>query len=146
MDSIWASTKTDWHSSAACGGADSYLFFPKIETDTLLIKVRGQFCDHCPVRQKCLNSALINGDSGFWGGTSTDMRAALKRTRHRAKCPACTSRSLVETGDDVLGDDGAEIFVPSYQVCLSCGASWRSENPHLTLITTTEDPVEAASA
>ena len=147
MDSIWASTKTDWHVLAACGGVDAdYLFFPKVETDSLLNKVRSQFCDHCPVRPKCLNSALINGDSGFWGGTSTDMRAALKRTRHRAKCPACKSRSLIETGDDVLGDDGMMIFVPSYQVCLSCGASWRCENPHLTLITTTESPAEAAPA
>jgi WhiB family redox-sensing transcriptional regulator len=143
-DTIWASIKTDWHADATCGGADDYLFFPAEETETRLQKVRSLFCDHCPVREKCLNSALINGDSGYWGGTSTDMRAAMKRTRYRAKCPVCSSRSLIETGEIVTGDDGVEVFVSSYQVCLACAASWRSETPRLTLITAAPElPVEA---
>ncbi len=115
METIWASVKTDWHADAACGGADHYLFFPNEETESKLEKVRSRFCDLCPVRAKCLNSALINGDHGFWGGTSTDMRNAMKRTRYRAKCPACKSRSLID--------------VEPYQVCLSCAASWRSDSP-----------------
>jgi WhiB family redox-sensing transcriptional regulator len=143
MDTIWASIKTDWHADAVCGGAADYLFFPPDETLTKLAQVRSLFCDHCPVREKCLNSALINGDSGFWGGTSTDMRAALRRTRYRAKCPICKSRSLIEVGDLNAGDDETP---SSYQVCLACAASWRSETPRLTLITTTESPAEAASS
>lgn len=119
IETIWASIKTDWHAEAICGGAADHLFFPSEETDTRLNKVRSLFCDLCPVRAKCLNSALINGDSGFWGGTSTVMRLAMKRTRTRAKCPVCSSRSLVPTGDSDT----------SYQVCVACGASWRSDSP-----------------
>jgi Zn ribbon nucleic-acid-binding protein len=123
-ETIWASIKTDWHADAICGGAADYLFFPSEETEARLIRVRSLFCDLCPVRAKCLNSALINGDSGFWGGTSTSMRNAMLRTRHRAKCPACKSPNLIDTWDD-----------PPYQVCIACAASWRSDLR----------PVEAAS-
>lgn len=143
MDTIWAAIKTDWHSLATCGGADDYLFFPKDESPARLERVRKLFCDHCPVREKCLNSALINNDTGFWGGTSTDMRTAMRRTRSRAKCPVCSSRSLVEAGETVFGDDGQEIILSSYQVCLACGASWRSE-PHV--LTVEISPVEAVTS
>lgn len=123
-ETIWASIKTDWHADAVCGGAADHLFFPSDETEPRLNRVRSLFCDLCPVRAKCLNSALINGDSGFWGGTSTSMRNAMLRTRYRAKCPACKSRNLIETDGDV-----------SYQVCIACAASWRID----------VRPVEAAS-
>lgn len=116
FDSIWASIKTDWHDEALCGGAADHLFFPSDETTSKLDKVCSLFCDLCPVRAKCLNSALINGDSGFWGGTSTAMRLALLRTRLRAKCPVCKSDSMIET-------DGER----PYQVCLACAVSWRSD-------------------
>lgn len=112
-ETIWASIKTDWHADAVCGGAADYLFFPPNESDKQLELVRSLFCDLCPVRAKCLNSALINGDSGIWAGTSTSMRNAMLRTRHRAKCPACKSRDLIETS--------------AYQVCVACAASWRIE-------------------
>ena len=115
-ETIWASIKTDWHADAICGGADDQLFFPSDETETRLTRVRSLFCDLCPVRAKCLNSALIHGDSGFWGGTSTSMRNAMLRTRHRAKCPACKSPNLIETDGDT-----------PYQVCVACAASWRSD-------------------
>jgi hypothetical protein len=136
MDTIWASIKVDWHAQALCSGADDYLFFPKDETAPRLERVRKLFCDHCPVRAKCLNSALINSDSGFWGGTSTDMRAAMKRTRHRAKCPVCFSDSLI----NVEGDDEQS----SYQVCLACAVSWRSDSRLYLVIT--EVPAEAATS
>jgi len=116
IESIWASVKTDWHEKARCKGADRSLFYPPDETEERLKAVRSLLCDLCPVRAKCLNSALINNDSGFWGGTSTDMRLAMKRTRHRAKCPACGSKSLVATKEET-----------PYQVCIACGASWRSD-------------------
>jgi hypothetical protein len=147
MDSIWASIKADWHEEASCRGTDTdTLFYPKIETESLLIKIREMFCDQCPVRAKCLNSALINKDDGFWGGTSTDMRAAVRRTRHRAKCPVCMGRSLIEVGESVNGNDETGISISPYQVCLSCGVSWRIEIPHPSLITENVQQVEAASS
>lgn len=118
-DTIWASIKTDWHAEAVCGGAADFLFFPSDESEAKLSKIRSLYCDLCPVRAKCLNSALINNDSGIWGGTSYAMRQALLRTRHRAKCPACLSKSMIET--QATDED------PPYQVCLACAVSWRSD-------------------
>lgn len=115
-ETIWASIKTDWHGDALCGGAPNSLFFPSEETDTKLNKVKSLFCDLCPVRAKCLNSALINNDSGFWGGTSSAMRLAILRTRARARCPACRSKNMINTEGDI-----------PYQVCLACAVSWRSD-------------------
>lgn len=115
-ETIWASIKTDWHSQALCGGAPDHLFFPSDETEAKLSKVSALFCDLCPVQAKCLNSALINNDSGFWGGTSWSMRQAMLRTRTRAKCPVCKSDNMIDT----MGDR-------PYQVCLACAASWRSD-------------------
>jgi DNA-directed RNA polymerase subunit M/transcription elongation factor TFIIS len=131
-DSLWAAIKTDWHDRARCAGVNQYQFFPTIETDSGLDKVRSQFCDHCPVLGKCLNSALINGDLGYWGGTSTDMRKALRRTRARSKCPLCKGKSLLTVEVETTGDD--EASASSYQVCIACGASWRAVAT-LTLIT-----------
>jgi hypothetical protein len=116
IDTIWASLKTDWHADAVCGGADDAMFFPSDESEKRLSKVRSLYCDMCPVQPKCLNSALINNDSGFWGGTSTAMRMAMLRTRLRAKCPVCGSKNMIETYGD-----------RPYQVCLACAASWRSD-------------------
>jgi Zn ribbon nucleic-acid-binding protein len=118
-DTIWASIKTDWHTEAVCGGAADYLFFPSDETEPKIEKIRSLYCDLCPVQAKCLNSALINGDTGIWGGTSSAMRQAMLRTRTRAKCPVCQSTTMIETE--------ATEDTPSYQVCLSCGVSWRSD-------------------
>jgi hypothetical protein len=118
-DTIWASIKTDWHTDAVCSGAADFLFFPSDETDSKLDRIRSLYCNLCPVRAKCLNSALINGDSGFWGGTSYAMRQAMLRTRHRAKCPVCQSKSLIE-----IEPAEEDHF---YQVCLACAASWRSD-------------------
>lgn len=118
-DTIWASIKTDWHTDAVCGGAPDVLFFPSEETDARLSQIQNLYCDLCPVREKCLNFALINGDSGFWGGTSSAMRLAMLRTRRRAKCPACKSIALIETQPSE-GDH-------PYQVCIACAVSWRSD-------------------
>jgi hypothetical protein len=124
-DSLYASIKTDWYDRAACKDTDTeILFFPVVETEELLANIKEEYCDHCPVWAKCLNSALVNNDSGFRGGMSTETRKALKRKRHRVKCPACLSLQLVT----IHHDDGAGP-VPPYEICLACGASWKGE-PH----------------
>lgn len=112
-DSVWAAIKTDWHEEARCKNVTESTFFPVVETALGLATVQNLFCNLCPVRGKCLNSALINNDEGYWGGTNTAMRRALARTRSRAKCPLCQGRNLVE--------------VEPYEVCVRCGASWQAE-------------------
>lgn len=115
-ESKWAATGPDWYQKAACKDTNSDAFTPSVETPKLLAEVQQAFCDHCDVRNRCLQSAIINGDHGFWGGTTTKERTALKRTRSRAKCPIATCRASEPV---VLG---------LYQICLRCGASWQSDH------------------
>lgn len=118
-DSVWASIKCDWHGQALCRDlspeeSDS-VFQPNNEEDPgALAFVQGSFCNTCPVRGKCLNSAIINKDWGLWAGTTRKQRMAMARNRSRAKCPLCAGPDLVA--------------VDEYEVCVRCGASWQAEN------------------
>jgi hypothetical protein len=111
----WAAVGPDWYHQAKCKGTNADVFTPAVETPQLLEEVKRSFCDLCPVKDRCLQNAIIHGDHGFWGGTTTAERVALKRTRSRAKCPMTTCRAPEPV---VLG---------LYQVCLRCGASWQAE-------------------
>jgi len=103
-------TSDNWQGAALCRGADPDLFMPLVETDHGLAATRGRYCDHCPVRPKCLQEALESGSEGYWGGTSTAMRRAISRSRTRAKCPVCLGTDLV--------------VITSYEICGRCGSSW----------------------
>lgn len=111
----WAAVGPDWYRDAACKNTNSDLFSPKVETDKGLAEVKEAFCDHCPVRERCLQFAIINDDCGYWGGTSTAERRRMKRTRARAKCPISTCQTKMP------------VVIGLYQVCLACGASWQAE-------------------
>jgi hypothetical protein len=118
-DSVWASINTDWHNYARCKGVDlnefDAVFYPADEEDeTALASVQETYCNACPVRGKCLNSAVINKDWGLWAGTTRRQRQALARTRSRAKCPVCMSDDLVP--------------VDKYEVCTRCGVSWKADS------------------
>lgn len=129
-DSVWASIKPDWHEQALCDGVDTdRYFYPNDENDpAALALVQNKFCNLCPVRGKCLNSAIINKDWGLWAGTTRRERQAMARNQSRAKCPLCSANDLVG--------------VEPYEVCVRCGASWKATNrpavrpepghPHLT--------------
>jgi hypothetical protein len=112
---IWSSVDSNWKDGAACRGAVGIdaIFFPPVESDDALQLARKLYCNLCPVSEDCLNSAIINNDSGIRGGMSTAQRRALRRVRTRAKCPVCSSINLVTAG-------------PS-EVCIGCGASWRGD-------------------
>lgn len=116
MDSVWTSLRTDWQSQALCvtNHADPDIFSPTVETNLGLERTNARWCDHCPVKAQCLNSALILNDSGYRGGTSTSQRKALLRVRSRAKCPLCLSVNVIPADE--------------HEVCISCGASWRADH------------------
>jgi WhiB family redox-sensing transcriptional regulator len=67
-----------WHHQAACRGADPELFFPERGQSQ---KAALSYCERCPVRSKCLSSALEPGllSSGVWGGTTGRERRELRR-------------------------------------------------------------------
>ncbi|WP_069173914.1 WhiB family transcriptional regulator [Streptomyces griseus] len=78
----------NWRTHAACREEDPDLFFPIGSTGPALVQTEEAkaVCRQCPVREKCLDWALENGqDSGVWGGLDENERRALKRRRARAQ-------------------------------------------------------------
>lgn len=60
-----------WAEKAACAGADHKLFFPnKVGLSAVRAKkMAAKICSGCPVRRKCLESALANCEMhGVWAG------------------------------------------------------------------------------
>jgi WhiB family redox-sensing transcriptional regulator len=113
-----------WASRGVCRTnpqIDPDLFFttdefrsPKTKRQHLSMEERLaiSICGRCPVSGNCLKYALDNPRLlGVWGGTTTDMRKALRKIRHRASCPRCVK------GRPHTMDDGT-------QVCMNCGLSW----------------------
>jgi hypothetical protein len=121
MDSVWKANKHHWRKDALCAGVRPDLFFPKVETNETLARIRRAYCNQCPVMAVCLNSAIIHNDSGYWGGTNTAQRKAMRRTRSRSRCPLCNSQNLVRVRH------GEEREPCWYEVCLNCAASWRAD-------------------
>src|SRR3990172_2342238 len=94
-------TFPEWHTKAACFGTEAPFFFPPdspVSEDAAVKDARQAFCDHCPVRKDCLDSALLNGDVGIWAGLTTFQRNQLRRIRNRVKCPVCLNKKLIPTG------------------------------------------------
>jgi WhiB family redox-sensing transcriptional regulator len=122
MESIWAADGPQWQDRALCAGKDPDQFSPVVETPEGLEKVRSLFCDRCPVRDKCLNSAIIHNDFGYWGGTTSVQRRAMRKTRSRSKCPVCSSANLVRVPHE--SGAGEPVW---YEVCVNCAASWKAD-------------------
>lgn len=109
-----------WQIEANCGGVDrDDLFFTDSTTKKKQQIAADQaydlFCRTCPVRAKCLTSAVANRETGIWAGTTRETRDKLVRARTRAKCPACSNNKLAS--------------VSEFSMCLACGASWRGDRP-----------------
>jgi len=75
-----------WREQAACGGADTDLFFPAGEEDALVAEAR-EICESCPVKDECLRYALAtNQTEGVWGGmTGSERRSLWRRIRDRER-------------------------------------------------------------
>ncbi|MDP9407499.1 MAG: WhiB family transcriptional regulator [Actinomycetota bacterium] len=76
-----------WRASAACHGVDAEHFFPpshferKPEKDLREGAARA-LCARCPVRQECLDYALlVEEPHGIWGGMNELERRRLLRQR-----------------------------------------------------------------
>lgn len=69
-----------WETYALCKTLPPSTFFP---SDGRGVEVARQACAPCPVREECLEHALVNRiDHGIWGGTSErERRRILKRRR-----------------------------------------------------------------
>lgn len=64
-----------WQDEALCSTTDPEKFFAKADVRT------KQRCQDCPVREQCLEFALLHGHVGIWGGTTTRERREIQRRR-----------------------------------------------------------------
>jgi WhiB family redox-sensing transcriptional regulator len=71
---------TEWMARGNCAHETPGTFFP---SDGVGVEVARRICATCPVRDYCLEYALVNRiDHGVWGGCSErERRRILKRRR-----------------------------------------------------------------
>ena len=72
----------DWRKDSACRDLDTAVFFPETDEATATAKA---VCASCPVREACLEFALITRqDDGVWGGLDEQERRRVRRRRQEA--------------------------------------------------------------
>ena len=72
----------DWRKDAACRDLDTAVFFPEDDEGVAAAKA---VCATCPVREACLDFALITRqDDGVWGGLDENERRRVRRRRQEA--------------------------------------------------------------
>lgn len=84
-DLMWEPNEA-WRDDAACGGAQSRLFFPRGEDESMVDEAKA-ICVRCPVAEECLQYALAtNQTEGVWGGlTGAERRRLRRRLRDRER-------------------------------------------------------------
>ena len=71
-----------WRQRAACRGVDPDIFYPAADEDAE--EAKG-ICGICPVREACLEYALVNRErDGVWGGATERERRRLVRQRRKS--------------------------------------------------------------
>lgn len=73
-----------WRQLARCRGVDPEVFYPISDEDEAL--EAKEICALCPVREACLEHALVHREKqGVWGGcTERERRRILRRRRRSA--------------------------------------------------------------
>ena len=72
----------DWKAEAACRDLDTSIFFPDSELDAAPAL---EVCASCPVREACLEFALLTRQhDGIWGGETETGRRRIRRRRSTA--------------------------------------------------------------
>ena len=75
MDNIWMARGN-------CADKAPSMFFP---SDGVGVEVARRVCADCPVKEPCLEYALVNRiDHGVWGGCSERERRRIQRRRRLA--------------------------------------------------------------
>jgi WhiB family transcriptional regulator, redox-sensing transcriptional regulator len=79
MDTEW---DTEWMARGNCADEAPSRFFP---SDGVGVEVARRICATCPVKDQCLEHALINRiDHGVWGGASERERRRILKSRRLA--------------------------------------------------------------
>ena len=78
-------TDLTWQQNGACRTGDSTDFYPPMHTETKHERLARErraktICAVCPVRQRCLEYAVVADERyGIWGGLNKDERRMLRR-------------------------------------------------------------------
>ncbi len=75
-------TILQWRALASCARYTPELFFPAGETGLAgaQIAMAKRICIGCPVRQECLDYALVSNQRfGIWGGLTEEERRPVRR-------------------------------------------------------------------
>ena len=68
---------THWMDDARCVETDPELWFPELDSLWRVAQAKN-ICGKCPVKQECLDYALVNKfKDGIWGGLSPTERHRL---------------------------------------------------------------------
>ena len=72
----------DWFRKANCLGEETDGFFILRGDKDQRVKRRAAYliCQACSVRRECLDYAIVNNETGIWGGTTERERRFMKRT------------------------------------------------------------------
>lgn len=71
-----------WRQRAACRGVDPDVFYPSSDEEAEEAKA---ICRVCPVRESCLEYALVNRErDGVWGGATERERRRIIRQRRKS--------------------------------------------------------------
>jgi WhiB family redox-sensing transcriptional regulator len=71
-----------WRQRAACRGVDPDVFYPSTDEEAEEAKA---ICRICPVRESCLEYALVNRErDGVWGGATERERRRIIRQRRKS--------------------------------------------------------------
>ncbi|MGH9177809.1 MAG: WhiB family transcriptional regulator [Acidimicrobiales bacterium] len=71
-----------WRQRAACRGVDPDIFYPSSDEEAEEAKA---ICRVCPVRESCLEYAIINRErDGVWGGATERERRRILRQRRKS--------------------------------------------------------------
>lgn len=71
----------DWHEDAACKDMEVDVFYPE-KGQNHHIRTARQVCGGCPVKARCLTTALSRNameDWGVWGGMTKEERDKVRR-------------------------------------------------------------------
>ena len=81
-DAQQVATIPQWRGLASCARHTPDLFFPVGETGLggTQIAMAKRICIGCPVRQECLDYALVSNQRfGIWGGLTEEERRPVRR-------------------------------------------------------------------
>ena len=71
-----------WRQRAACRGVDPDVFYPTSDEEADEAK---SICGVCPVREACLEYALVSRErDGVWGGATERERRRIIRQRRKS--------------------------------------------------------------